>query len=84
MIRLITFLVIASLGAINFVSAQNLIVDKVVAKVGSEYILLSEVEDEYAYAKSNEKSLTPDAKCGILENIIAQKNYCLIKRNLIV
>ena len=53
--------------------AQHFLVDKVVAKVGSEYILLSEVEDEYAFNKNNNENLDAGAKCQILENIIAQK-----------
>jgi peptidyl-prolyl cis-trans isomerase SurA len=50
-----------------------MLVDKVIAKVGSEYILLSEVEEEYSYAKSKDPKLTPDIKCIIIDNIIAQK-----------
>jgi peptidyl-prolyl cis-trans isomerase SurA len=48
-------------------------VDKIVAKVGSEYILLSEVEEEYSYALSKDPTLDEDIKCRILDNIIANK-----------
>lgn len=41
--------------------------------MGSEFILLSEVEEEYAYAKSINSSSPPEDKCSILEKIIAQK-----------
>ena len=54
-------------------TAQQILVDKVVAKVGSEFILLSEVEEEYAYTKSTNASITANEKCKMLENIIAQK-----------
>lgn len=53
--------------------AQSKLVDKVVAKVGSEYVLLSEIEEEFSYAKSKDPSLSDDIKCIILDNVIAQK-----------
>jgi len=49
------------------------LLDKVISKVGSEYILLSELEGQYAYLKESNPSLTEDAKCEMMENIIAQK-----------
>ena len=49
------------------------LVDKVIAKVGSEYILLSEIEEEFAYAKSKDPGVSDDIKCVILDNMIAQK-----------
>lgn len=52
---------------------QSYLVDKVIAKVGSEYILLSDIEEEYAYAKSKNPTLSKDVKCSVLENMIAQK-----------
>ena len=52
---------------------QEKLVDKVVAKVGSEYILLSEIEEEFSYEKSKNPSLSDDIKCVILDNVIAQK-----------
>ncbi|MFT6782329.1 MAG: hypothetical protein ACJA1A_002263, partial [Saprospiraceae bacterium] len=36
---------------------QSFLIDKVVAKVGSEFILLSEVEDQYAYSITQDPSL---------------------------
>lgn len=53
--------------------AQNYLIDKVIARVGAETILLSEVEDEYAYLKASKKETTADAKCDILKNMIVQK-----------
>lgn len=58
---------------INNLSSQSLLIDKVVAKVGSEHILLSEVEEEFSYAKSKEPSLSDDIRCLIIDNMIAQK-----------
>jgi peptidyl-prolyl cis-trans isomerase SurA len=57
----------------NGVQGQSILIDKVVAKVGSEHILLSEVEEEFSYAKTKDPSLTDDIKCLIIDNMIAQK-----------
>lgn len=52
---------------------QQQLVDKVVARVGSEFITLSDVEEEFQYSKSVEPNLTNDAKCGVMQSAIAQK-----------
>lgn len=52
---------------------QSYLIDKVIAKIGSEYILLSEVEDQYAYSISQDPSLDQNIKCQILDGLIAQK-----------
>jgi peptidyl-prolyl cis-trans isomerase SurA len=56
----------------NIVYGQSYLIDKVIAKVGSEYILLSDVEEEFSYAKSKDP-LRMRLKCSILDNMIAQK-----------
>lgn len=67
-------LFIAGILIVNILSAQQYLVDKVVARVGSEYILLSEIEDEYSFLKANKtENLNPEKKCEILKNLIAQK-----------
>lgn len=53
--------------------SQSYMIDKVIAKVGSEFILLSEVEDQYAYALTQDPSLGEDVKCQILGDLISQK-----------
>jgi peptidyl-prolyl cis-trans isomerase SurA len=65
----LVFLTIISLS----LTAQSKLIDKVVAKVGSEYILLSEIEEEFSYAKSRNPNVSNSIKCDILDNIIAQK-----------
>jgi peptidyl-prolyl cis-trans isomerase SurA len=62
-----------TLMLITKVKSQYTLVDKVVAKVGSENILLSEIEDEYGYLKSSKNTIDPSVKCEILNNLIAQK-----------
>lgn len=54
-------------------SGQSMLIDKVVAKVGSENVLLSEIEDEFAYARSKDPSVSESIKCDILDHIIDQK-----------
>jgi peptidyl-prolyl cis-trans isomerase SurA len=52
---------------------KSMVIDKVIAKVGSEYILLSDVEKQFAYLKQSNPSAVPESKCEVLESIIAQK-----------
>lgn len=54
-------------------SAQSYLIDKVVAKVGSEYVLLSDVENQFAYSITQDPTLGEEIKCQILDNLIAQK-----------
>jgi peptidyl-prolyl cis-trans isomerase SurA len=65
-------IVFAHLGIPHLVG-QSFIVDKVVARVGSEFILLSEVEEEFSYLKVSDPKMTDAEKCVILESLIAQK-----------
>jgi len=64
---------ISFLFASCILSAQSLVLDKVVAKVGSEIVLLSEVEEQYAYAAQQTGTDSPEFKCQILESVIGQK-----------
>lgn len=71
MLKYIAFIVI-SIAASGHLSAQY-IIDKVVAKVGGEIVLLSDIEDQISYIKSNGGTLTGDESCQILNSVIAQK-----------
>ncbi len=66
------FLVLA-LGVNLLFAQEKKLVDKVIAQVGSEIILLSDVETEYNYLKSMNQASGKDTKCIILEQIMAQK-----------
>lgn len=66
-------LVLIFLGFITSVKGQTYLIDKVIARVGGESILLSEVEDEYAYMVASKAKINAGAKCEILKNLIAQK-----------
>jgi peptidyl-prolyl cis-trans isomerase SurA len=73
MLKKIVTSLLCMIAIINSGFCQSQLVDKVVAKIGSEYILLSEVEEEYAYAKSKDPSITDNIKCTIIDNMIANK-----------
>jgi peptidyl-prolyl cis-trans isomerase SurA len=49
------------------------LIDKIIARVGGEYILLSDVEEEFSYAKKATPTLTDSEKCQILDGLIGQK-----------
>jgi peptidyl-prolyl cis-trans isomerase SurA len=67
-------LVLPFLIAPFFMSAQDkAIIDRVVATVGGEIILLSEVQDQYAYAKQSHPKLTDAYRCEVVQNLIVQK-----------
>jgi peptidyl-prolyl cis-trans isomerase SurA len=49
------------------------ILDKVVAAVGSELVLLSDIEEQHAYLEAQRGVLPPDARCAILDNLMLSK-----------
>lgn len=57
--------------SVQFAISQELM-DKVVATVGNEPILLTDIEQQYSYMKERQPKLEPSAKCGILENLLIQ------------
>ena len=70
----ITALFFVLVFGVGVISAQNKkLIDKVIAQVGSELILLSDVETEYNYLKSMNQVSGDETKCMILEQIMAQK-----------
>ncbi|MCB0684996.1 MAG: peptidylprolyl isomerase [Saprospiraceae bacterium] len=52
---------------------QPQVIDKVVATVGDEIILLSDVEEQYNYDKERLGTSREDAKCDVLEGLMVQK-----------
>jgi peptidyl-prolyl cis-trans isomerase SurA len=52
---------------------QSFMIDKVIAKVGSEFILMSDVEEQYAYTLTQDPSIGEEVKCQILDGLISQK-----------
>ncbi len=55
------------------VNAQKVLIDKVVARVGTETVLLSDVEGQYNYFLEQGNVPDDNLKCQILESIIGQK-----------
>jgi len=51
-------------------SAQdNLLIDKVIAKVGTETILLSDIESQYNYLVQQQGIVEPSMKCEISTSV---------------
>lgn len=53
--------------------SQREIIDKVVAQVGGELILLSEIEEQHALLLSQQGTLPDDARCFVLDQVLVQK-----------
>lgn len=67
-------LIISALVLCSFVvQAQKQVIDKVIATVGGELILLSDVEEQHALISAQNGTLPEDARCNILDNLLAQK-----------
>ncbi len=66
-------LVLFTLLACSGTAQKRVILDKVVAVVGSEIILLSDLEEQYAYLESQRGVLPPNARCTVLDNIMLNK-----------
>jgi len=49
------------------------VIDRVVATVGGEIILLSEVQEQLAYARQQQPTLGDEYRCVSLQNLIVQK-----------
>jgi peptidyl-prolyl cis-trans isomerase SurA len=54
-------------------SQENLVIDRLVANVGDEVVLLSDIEEQYAFDSERTGGLPPTARCFILERILVQK-----------
>ncbi len=56
-----------------FAQGDKAVIDRVVATVGGEIILLSEVQEQYSFAKKDQPELKEDFQCVILQNLLVQK-----------
>lgn len=54
-------------------TAQREVIDKVVATVGGELVLLSEVEEQRAMAEAQQSDLPPDLRCNIMDQVMSSK-----------
>lgn len=72
MMRLISL--IFSVCLITNMQAQDRrIIDKVVGVVGSEYVQLSEVEQQFSLSSAQSGGLPPEARCQIMSQLLSQK-----------
>ncbi|MCB0606163.1 MAG: peptidylprolyl isomerase [Lewinellaceae bacterium] len=55
------------------ISAQSEVIDKVVATVGGETVLLSEVEEQFALTEAQRGVLPAEARCEIMNQILITK-----------
>lgn len=67
--RLYLVYILITLGSFAF-AQEAYILDKVVAQVGSEVILWSDIEEYYAYQKANYGKVPEDGRCKILDNLM--------------
>ena len=67
------FLVLAKLGT----AQQKELADRIIATVGENIILQSDVEIAFLQeqSKQTEKVLSPDIKCTILDNLLLEKLF---------
>lgn len=56
-----------------FAQTDKAVIDRVVATVGGEIILLSEVQEQYSFAKKDQPELPLEYQCVVLQNLIVQK-----------
>jgi peptidyl-prolyl cis-trans isomerase SurA len=68
----LTIVLLSSATAFGQTSKREL-VDKIVAMVGEEYVLLSEIEDQYLSAKEQRSNVPADYRCMLLDNSVVTK-----------
>ena len=70
--RLPVFLLLL-LPALLSAQSEKAVIDNVVATVGGEIILLSEVQEQFSYARQQQQDIPEDYGCIILQNLLVQK-----------
>lgn len=71
--KIIRFLPIFLLPLQLLAQDDKAVIDRVVATVGGEIILLSEVQEQYSFAKKDQPTLPETYQCVVLQNLIVQK-----------
>lgn len=69
----ILFCIALTISALQSHAQEASLLDKVIAVVGSEMILLSDLEEQYDYLRGQQGGLPPDARCFILNNMMLSK-----------
>ncbi len=57
----------------QMISAQSAVIDKVVAMVGGEIVLLSEVEEQYSLMRSQNPTVPAEARCNVIDQLLVNK-----------
>lgn len=70
--KVLLFVVLA-LSSCAMQAQTRELMDKVVAKVGDEYVLLSEVEEQFSAAKEQRQNLPENYKCMVTDQILVNK-----------
>ena len=73
MTRILGFLFLFVCMGLHTVQAQSEVIDKVIATVGGELVLLSEVLEQKSAMQAQQGELPEDAMCLILDNVLANK-----------
>jgi peptidyl-prolyl cis-trans isomerase SurA len=71
--KLTTILILTFFIGTQLMSQERILLDKIIARVGAENILLSDVEEQLAYEKKNNPSVQGLDKCNIIAGLIDQK-----------
>jgi len=71
--RKITLVIISFVLLTTTASAQKQVLDKIVATVGSNIILKSDLDLQYSLYLSNGNAPNEDVKCNILQSLVSQK-----------
>ncbi len=61
------------LPSLSMAQNEKAVIDRVVATIGGEIILLSEVQEQFNYAKQQDPKLGPEFQCVSLQNLVVQK-----------
>ena len=72
MYKFFAVLAFSALSSATLAQSKS-VIDKVVATVGGELILLSEIEEQHALLESQNGDLPENARCNILDNLLANK-----------
>ncbi|NJC26426.1 peptidylprolyl isomerase [Neolewinella antarctica] len=63
-----------ALVTFSYVATAQTVIDQVIARIGGEYILLSDLEEQFALSESQSNdSLPASARCQILDQVLVSK-----------
>ncbi len=71
MINKVSFSILCLFFTLTSFGQDKQIIDKVVAKVGGELILLSDIEGQFDLMRQQQGSIEDEARCSIMENLMA-------------